>query len=1690
MSIETLFKDRIIENPISKFKKELTEIVNNSLTKKIFSQNELKKEVAQLGLDLLKLKDNYSQTYVSLGDSKCSDFETKFSENVWDAPEYFKLLVYFFGEKTAPMVKAAWEQLPKKMYQTGYQRRSFRAPNNKRYLLVNQINFLRSLVVKPHLYNYQKNVYFDLTLEEQIRYDNTLSLSTNQFMLWSAALDLGDTALFELFEAIVFNSDPIGKVSRNIIKALLNSDQKKCWELVEKLLLAAQRQEGLRQTVLEALDETSIGALEFMIDVIVQNKLTRFSSVIRAIDTWTGLGWESEKETTVRNIISLAQQFFANPELIATAIKSKNNNEVYMALWVQGIIDVEKTVPYLHELVEKGSIEKKCLAIKFAGETQDPYIEMPLYHKTLADENLQVLAFALPRMTMLLSANIKTAYFIDNDDYPDFFEKNYALSQSITVKEKTFENKVFSWITVKFERDMLFASAINLMGDNDERLQKILSHFETISIELRTKLTQQILGDYYCYSYYSMDDNAKKEKTPPTDFQKQFALRILKDRGESMVASAICTLEAVVLGTTEMELFQELLKRKNATLKKNLIRLIILQNENLIENFVEQTIQNGDAEQRMAALDVILQLKNTKKLPEKVNSWIADYKQRPKITERETKFLEQLTPTKGENTLSAENGFGYYDPTFYSEYALPKPDVNGLFLSSIAKENYGFSKPYSAIKDALNKLYLLFDTHKNYEYEVEYNNNSKETLLLGNDFTPIKVLPKTATKDEIAENYPLANVWFEWFEQSGLDAKDLFLLTLASRFNTKDWSNFLNKHIFYHEKELPNPNKSGYYWNNPILSILKAVQLKYVFEQKQDFLIDACSYLYAQLPLSILEFKYKPKKDEYYYKSDKGDGWQNQNDLDIFLHAITQDNLNTDQKIKVWQLYRWRQLTGLPVNRAYCKPPMYLYCIAFAENKITKGELYEGILDSERISILTSGRKHYQHFGSENITKEFQFLQPMIDEIRNTFLDIELKRGDTNTTVTHLTQSFQKIYGSNRFEALLTGLGKSNLYKGYIYSWGYTDLTKQKLFSYLLKRAYPLETDTQTDFNTLITNAKITEERLIQAAIYAPQWQKLISSCLNWKGLDEGIWWFHAHTKTATYGEQNVELESEVSKYSAIELQDFKDGAVDKDWFISAYKKLGKTKWETLYEAAKFVTDGNGHRRARLYADTLTGDLKIREVTTKVKDKRDQDYLRVYGLVPLSKSNAEKDILSRYEYLQQFKKESKEFGSMKQTSEALAIRIALENLARNAGYPDPVRLTWAMETQQVQKILSNETEVTIDGITVGLMIDKEGKAELTTFKDGKELKAIPAKIKKDAAIIELGKHRKIMREQWTRSKKGLEEAMIRGDEFMYHEMKNLFEHPVISKHLQKLVFISNTQQIGFFVNQSLVSAQGEIIDLTEDQTFRLAHCFDLHNNKLWTDFQTYCFENKLKQPFKQIFRELYVPTPDELNEKSISRRYAGHQVQPKQTLALLKNRGWKVDYEEGLQKVFHKERYQVKMYAMADWFSPADIESPTLETIEFHSLKDYKNIAFTDINPRIFSEVMRDIDLVVSVAHVGGVDPEASHSSIEMRTVLMRETLKLFKINNVEITQNHALIKGTLANYSVHLGSAIVHQVPGKYLSILPVHSQQRGRLFLPFADDDPKAAEVLSKVILLAKDKDIQDPTILSQIDQELVRL
>lgn len=58
-----------------------------------------------------------------------------------------------------------------------------------------------------------------------------------------------------------------------------------------------------------------------------------------------------------------------------------------------------------------------------------------------------------------------------------------------------------------------------------------------------------------------------------------------------------------------------------------------------------------------------------------------------------------------------------------------------------------------------------------------------------------------------------------------------------------------------------------------------------------------------------------------------------------------------------------------------------------------------------------------------------------------------------------------------------------------------------------------------------------------------------------------------------------------------------------------------------------------------------------------------------------------------------------------------------------------------------------------------------------------------------------------------------------------------------------------------------------------------------------------------------------------------------------------------------------------------------------------------------------------------------------------------------------------------------------IHMVGVHQLQVLPVHSQHRGKIFLPFLDEDPKTAEIISKILLFADDKKIKDPYILDQM-------
>lgn len=119
----------------------------------------------------------------------------------------------------------------------------------------------------------------------------------------------------------------------------------------------------------------------------------------------------------------------------------------------------------------------------------------------------------------------------------------------------------------------------------------------------------------------------------------------------------------------------------------------------------------------------------------------------------------------------------------------------------------------------------------------------------------------------------------------------------------------------------------------------------------------------------------------------------------------------------------------------------------------------------------------------------------------------------------------------------------------------------------------------------------------------------------------------------------------------------------------------------------------------------------------------------------------------------------------------------------------------------------------------------------------------------------------------------------------------------------------------------------------------------------------------------------------------------------------------------------------------------------------------------------------------MSVAHAGEVDPEASHSTIDMRATIVEEMVQLFNLSNVEVKLPHIVIRGELADYTIHLGSGNVHQLGGAMIPVIAVPSQHRGRVFLPFIDEDPKTAEISAKLLLFADDAAINDPQIRKAI-------
>src|SRR4029453_17109075 len=128
-------------------------------------------------------------------------------------------------------------------------------------------------------------------------------------------------------------------------------------------------------------------------------------------------------------------------------------------------------------------------------------------------------------------------------------------------------------------------------------------------------------------------------------------------------------------------------------------------------------------------------------------------------------------------------------------------------------------------------------------------------------------------------------------------------------------------------------------------------------------------------------------------------------------------------------------------------------------------------------------------------------------------------------------------------------------------------------------------------------------------------------------------------------------------------------------------------------------------------------------------------------------------------------------------------------------------------------------------------------------------------------------------EQYRRARAELERSMGAGSGFTLQEISKLARNPVLSPLVTVLVFKAD-QTLGYFDAETgaLISPQGDRYQVKEGEQLVIAHPLHLFESGQWSSYQKDLFDRQAKQPFKQIFRELYVPNSDELASGSLDRK--------------------------------------------------------------------------------------------------------------------------------------------------------------------------------------------------------------------------
>ncbi|MCK6612147.1 MAG: DUF4132 domain-containing protein [Bacteroidia bacterium] len=426
--------------------------------------------------------------------------------------------------------------------------------------------------------------------------------------------------------------------------------------------------------------------------------------------------------------------------------------------------------------------------------------------------------------------------------------------------------------------------------------------------------------------------------------------------------------------------------------------------------------------------------------------------------------------------------------------------------------------------------------------------------------------------------------------------------------------------------------------------------------------------------------------------------------------------------------------------------------------------------------------------------------------------------------------------------------------------------------------------------------------------------------------------------------------------------------------------------------------------------------------------------------------------------------------------------------------------------------------------TATIQIEKPGKCEITwTNPEGKVQVSIPQTVKEYQAekLVQLKALTKqiastshVQKERFDLKMRST--SIISMDYFK----ENYLKHGILGWIARRCIW--NFMSIG--VHRDVLFYEGE----WRDNLGNIYKTADFQEVQLWHPseselasvlaWRNLIFRLQLQQPFKQAFREIYLLTDAERNTNSYSNRMAAHLLRQHQFVTLAKGRGWTANllgaWDGGYDGIASIQLPEYN-FSAEFWTSAVDQEDQLNESgiwnylstdqVRFTHRTNLEAIPLEQIPVRIFSEIMRDVDLFVGVSSVGN-DPNWQDSGglqaysnywhnyafgdlgelSKNRKQLLEQLIPRLKIAGLcNFEGNFLKVRGKLRTYKIHIGSSNILMEPNdQYLCIVPDGKKIREEdtVYLPF-EGDRILSLIISKAILLAADTKISDQTIVNQI-------